>query len=189
MALVQTTFTADTRRFSFSDTDAPDPAVPGYRPLGQLLMNVVDGAVPLSAAGDTQEIVCDFTLPSNFQYVLMDARAKIDGLGAVAADNWNNLGGAIYTSIVGQFASPLYEAGFEWLSQGASLNATRWDKFWRPVGELPKYQLTGGGSWTNRFDNTNAEDIAVVFNFQMWFWVYTIAQEFDALVNTPTLVR
>lgn len=188
MAIVTTTFTPDLTVFPWSDTDAPDPGRRGIRPLGELVAVVLDGAVGAPGAGDNQHVSCNVTLPDNFQYILTDAMASVVGIGLAAADNWEAQAGLIVFDLGGT-PTPLKEFAVGMSSVAPWQLATSFVKAWRPDDPLPTYLLNGGTFIETSYTNLTDDDIAVVFNFVFRFLTYTVAQQFDAGVNTPLLVR
>lgn len=150
--------------------------------MGELIANVKDGAVALSGAGDTQEIVFNITLPVNFVYVLSDMSANVIGTGLPAAITWEELG-------FSQFLGSGREYSIGWFSRGAHQVGASSMMSWGNGQDIPGFLIVGGGSWQNRLSNQTDEEIAVTFNFTMRFLVYSVQQRFDSRINTPQLTR
>lgn len=190
MAQDTTEFVPILRKVSWSDTGAPDPSIRGIRPLGALSAIVEDGTVDAPGVGANSVIRSTTTLPANFMYSLQDVYCSIGGNGVPSASNWsNNANLLILDATPGQNNFNLHMA-LE--SPGASsfgISGNTWEHPYCLHCAVPKFIQKPGSVITLRFNNQTDDDIAATFNLILNFLVFTVAQEFDAGVNTPLLTR
>lgn len=190
MAQETTEFVPALEVFPWSDTGAPDPALRGIRPLGNLLAVIEDGAVAIPAVGANQAIRATITLPPNFMYALQDVYVSVGGAGLPAAGQWDPLAVIMYLDNTAgdndfQVVMPLKSEG----AAMAGISTLQWVIPYCMCGPVPRFLQKAGSVLTIRLVNPNDDDIAVLFDCTLNFLRYTVAQEFDAGVNTPVLTR
>jgi len=193
MSQETTTFAPIISMFPWSDTDAPDSAIKGIRPMGNLLAIVDDGAIAIPSSGDNQAVRCDLTLPPNFMYALQDLYVGISGAGLAAASNWELVGGFRYQNSQGGVAgTESFSALLSMTSPGATMfgvSGLTWEQAFQLQSPMPKFLQTPGSTWDLRLINLTNDDIVAQLNYVASFLMFTINQEFDAGVNTPLLTR
>ncbi len=156
-------------------------------PFGELIAQVNPSStnVTLSGAGDTQEVICTFTLPVNFVYVLSDVAVNIQVLGAAALNTWDDLN---YLTYVGD--GRVWGVGWKNVDEDKiATHTSSTSKIYTNAAPLPNWAQTGGGTWHTTFTNLSQEEAAATLYFTMRFLVYSVQQRLDARINTPLLVR
>lgn len=190
MAIEVTEFVPDLEVFPWSDTGAPDPAVRGVRPMGNLRAVIEDGVVAVPGAGDFQMFRSNTTLPPNFMYSIQDAYVSIGGVGLPAASNWEVLGSFTYQDATS--GNNTFVCNFPLFSRGANtqgVSGLSWAQPYCLDCPLPSFLQKAGSVFSIRLINRTVDDIAITVDITLSFLVFTIAQEFDAGVNTPLLTR
>lgn len=130
------------------------------------------------------------TLPPNFVYSLQDIYVSLGGAGLPAASNWELLAELSYldaTAGNNSFAIilPLDSSG----AVAHAISGLGWEQPYCLECTYPSFLAKAGSVYSVRMINRTIDDIAITFNIVMSFLVYTVAQEFDAGVNTPLLTR
>lgn len=190
MASEFTIFSPALRVNPWSDTDAPDPSDRGIRPLGELLAVTREGAVDQPGVSDNAVIRVNINLPINFMYTLTDCACAVTGIGLPAASNWVLGGSLLYqNTVAGALGADAMEYHIGMIANTAVQENGFFNVDYRPAGNLPSFLQEGGGNWQARFNNQTDNDIAVTFDCVFRFLIYTVQQQYDAGVNTPTLIR
>jgi hypothetical protein len=164
----------------------------GLAPLGEIFAVVRDGVIAQPGVGDSANVTSNVTLPVNFMYALTDISVDIDVAGLIGDNNWALRGTAIWFDTVGVTPSSAkleFSVGLSSPGAIAQQSGTRAGVSFFPIGPLPNFLQVGGGLWNFTFENLTTNDIAANFNFVARFLRYTVAQQFDAGVNTPSLTR
>lgn len=192
MAIEVTEFVPTLEVFPWSDTGAPDPSRQGIRPMGNLRATMVGGVIPVPGAGDFQAFRATITLPDNFMYALQDVYCAIGGAGADPASdsNWELIANMDYLDATAGNTNT--ECRLPLISPGAAMHAmsgASWQQAYCLDCPVPKFLQKAGSVFSLRFVDRTVDDIAADFDLTMSFLVFTIAQEFDAGVNTPILIR
>lgn len=190
MAIEVTEFLPALETFPWSDTDAPDPADRGIRPIANLRAVLEDGIVPVPGAGDFQMFRANVTLPPNFVYSLQDAYVNIGGAGLVAASNWETIASFTYQDATS--GNNTFVCHFPLFSRGAvtlGVSGSSWTQPYCIDCPFPTFLQKAGSLFSVRLINRTVDDIAITVDILLNFLVFTVAQEFDAGVNTPLLTR
>lgn len=192
MAIEVTEFVPSLEIFPWADTGAPDPALRGIRPMGALTAVLNDGVVPVPGAGDFQAFRSTVTLPVNYLYALQDVYLSIGGVGTAPGtdSNWELIAEMLYVDATPGNNS--FEIMLPIRSAGAAMNGmsgNSWEQVYCLDCPVPRFLQKAGSVFTARFVDRTIDDIAATFNCVMSFLVFTVAQEFDAGVNTPILTR
>lgn len=189
MAIETTTLVPVLQFFPWSDTRAPLAGSDALRPMGELYSVIVDGVIAAPGASTNQVLRVDTTLPANFVYSLIDISMSMLGVGLATAGNWENLATCIIFDLSASPPVPNKEYGVNLVSDGVAQSDANWIQVWRPASPLPTYLYSGGSIVQTRYTNLTDNDIASSCNFIARFLQYSVAQQYDAGVNTPQLIR
>lgn len=187
MTLIVTTVTPELTLFPWTRGTGEGDSV---LPVAELQANKRDAAITLSGSGDTQECRTSVNLPANNVYLLKDISCsmQVDGF----TNTWENIASLIYqNTISGGAYTQTIEYAVDMISEGSSIyqGGTKNVKAYRPIAPLPTFFQEGGGFWILNLNNNTLEEPVAEFNVTWRFLVYTVAQLFNARVNTPILTR
>lgn len=189
MAEITTTFNPTPVLFPFDGLGEVDQRGTEV-PRAAVVFVVAGGAVTLSGAGDTQRVVANLILPTNFSYVATDFNVRLQSADVGA---WNEVGEISYADAGS--SDRTFLASQELVSHGTVDNlATNISRIWCPCGPLLKalmLQVPNGSAprCGVKIANPALNDAAGVLDLYARFLQYDINQTHHVTVNTATLVR